>query len=137
MHALESMVGTSAILPSPNRIRSKMSDKKHHGNYRDLHVNLPQTIPIPRRGRQGVVAGGPAAPTQSVSKARLRQRVLMGTLEGVTEVWQGVRQPIESQAPCWSRARLALVASGPCQWLILRWSSFHNFASGLPSGRPC
>jgi hypothetical protein len=29
MHALESMVGTSAILPSPNRIRSKMSDKKH------------------------------------------------------------------------------------------------------------
>jgi hypothetical protein len=28
----------------------KLSDKKRYVNYRDLHVNLPQTIPIPRGG---------------------------------------------------------------------------------------
>jgi hypothetical protein len=32
---------SSAILPWPKRIRSKMSDQKHDVNYRDLHVNLP------------------------------------------------------------------------------------------------
>jgi isocitrate/isopropylmalate dehydrogenase len=30
-----------AILPWPKCIRGKMSDKKHYGNYRDLHVSLP------------------------------------------------------------------------------------------------
>ena len=39
-----SIVIISAIFPSPNRICSAMSDKKHYVNYRDLHVNL---TPIP------------------------------------------------------------------------------------------
>jgi hypothetical protein len=38
---VESIVGTSAILPSPNRIRMSMSDKKHYVNYKNLHVSLP------------------------------------------------------------------------------------------------
>jgi Predicted permease len=42
-----SIVGTSAILPSPNRI-CKMADNKPYVNYTHLHT---QTIPMPERRR--------------------------------------------------------------------------------------
>jgi len=41
----ERIVVSSAVLPWPKRIRSKMSDKRHCLNHRDLHVNQPRTIP--------------------------------------------------------------------------------------------
>ncbi len=43
------IVVSSAVLPWPKRIRSKMSDKKHYVNYREPHVNLARPIPIPAR----------------------------------------------------------------------------------------
>ena len=53
------IVISSAILPWPNRIRMQMSDKKHYVNYRDLHANLAETIPIPR-GKQAHLCGNAA-----------------------------------------------------------------------------
>ena len=53
-----SIVGTSAILPSPNRIR-KMADNKSYVNYTHLHA---QTIPMPEPSYPPIPKGKQAQP---------------------------------------------------------------------------